>query len=159
MRTKGIGPRNLGMSKSPAKMMASPAKKDPPLTPAERAAKNKIDGAATRNNMENVRTHQDAIVKEAKKSSDGNENYVRQNVAGKRNTRREFEAQGVKPIDDTNTKFARERVMANANVNAKNRKLGKETVVETEKYFSSDATVKNKKAPRIATKKPKMKLR
>jgi hypothetical protein len=39
MRTKGIGPRNLGMSKSPAKMMASPAKKDPPLTPEERAAK------------------------------------------------------------------------------------------------------------------------
>ena len=30
MRIKGIGPRNLGMSKSPAKMMASPAKKDPP---------------------------------------------------------------------------------------------------------------------------------
>jgi len=39
MRTKGIGPNNLGMSKSPAKMMASPAKKDPPLTPEERAAK------------------------------------------------------------------------------------------------------------------------
>ena len=64
-----------------------------------------------------------------------------------------------KPIDDTNTKFAKERVMANANVNNKNRRLGKETVVETEKYFSGDATVKNKKAPRIATKKPKMKLR
>jgi len=31
MRTKGIGPNNLGMSKSsPSKMMASPAKKDPP---------------------------------------------------------------------------------------------------------------------------------
>ncbi len=31
MRTTGIGPNNLGMSKSsPAKMMASPAKKDPP---------------------------------------------------------------------------------------------------------------------------------
>mgnify|MGYP003651397771 FL=1 len=26
MRTKGIGPNNLGMSKSPSKMMASPAK-------------------------------------------------------------------------------------------------------------------------------------
>ena len=29
MRTKGIGPRDLGMSKSPAKMMASPAKVGP----------------------------------------------------------------------------------------------------------------------------------
>jgi len=29
MRTKGIGPNNLGMSKSPAKMMASPAKVGP----------------------------------------------------------------------------------------------------------------------------------
>ena len=140
-------------------MMASPAKKDPPLTHAERAAKNKIDGAANANNIDNVRGHQAAIVKEAKKSSDGSENYVRQNVAGRRGVIKEFEAQGVKPIDDTNTKFAKERVMANANVNNKNRRLGKETVVETEKYFSGDATVKNKKAPRIATKKPKMKLR
>ena len=158
MRTKGIGPNNLGMSKSsPANMMPSPAKKDPPLTPEEREAKNKIDAAANANNKNNTKRNQADIVAEAQRSSDGSENYVRSNIAGRRGVIQKFESEGVRPVGKT--QFAKERVVANAKVNNRNRRLGKETVVETEKYFSGDATVKNKKAPKIITKSPKMKLR